>query len=707
MKRPAAVFGFTVLFTIITAILFSDAVVYAVFAATGVLCAVFGFMRRKKDFVVLLTVLTAVCLSFLSYKASYGLKYLPACQFDGITCTLTGTAAYFPQASGGYTVLKLENCSANGIELGGGAVFYGKEMPDVRPGDTVTVKNATLTCADKNSTFFFHSLSKNEYFSVFGGSLSSAPGARKGIIFKILSLRRLVSNRLRISLSSEAFPIADALITGNQDSVSAVFSNRLRVAGASHIFAVSGMHLSVWTLVLFFAFNFLFGTRRIISIPGIAFVLFFIVFSGKSPSVIRAGIMLITVFVGKFLKRQPDALNSLGLASALCVTVNPFLAGNVSFLLSTAATAAVFVSSQLVDPKKIPVSFFGLKKLAVSITCTLVTSVTVTVFTMPISAYFFGSSSLLSGISSLLCTLPAEGTMISGALGAAFIGVEPLGGFSFYVCEKLCRVISVTIQKLAEFECFLITVDAKTIAVLYTAMFAAAYAAAMLTSKKKTAAVAVSSLFLSAALTAVLISHAFSAPQTSIYIAGGKNGDILISENHGESTVVLGMSGSYSSTSEIKSMMTNDGRVSADLLILSNGLRNKQKLISAYLPAEILYADGSSTLCASDNSVKNAEFTLSPSTTLTYTNNDGFRGCILRTADKTVVFVFSGKSFSLPDEYLNADIAVFKYGLPENASNMHAQKIMLSTYADGDGTIIAANTKGIQITASEDIEWHR
>lgn len=702
MKRTAAVFGFTALMTVIAVMLFSDAAAYIIFAAAGVLCAVCGMLRKNRLFRMLLTVCLAVCVSFLSYKASYELKYKPAEQLDGVTCTLTGTAADFPYASGGYTVLKLESCTANGIKFSGGAVFYGKEYPDIRPGDTVTVKNAELTCADKSSRFFFHSLSKGEYFSVFGGSLSVENGTRSGVVYNILSLRRLVSNRLRISLSSESFPIADALITGNQATLSDIFASRLRIAGASHIFAVSGMHLSVWTFVLFFLLGKSSSVRRITSAAGIVFVLFFIVFTGKSPSVIRSGIMLITVFVGRLLRKPPDAMNSLGLAFALCITVNPFLAGNVSFLLSTAATAAVITAAHAAEVRHLRIKNNVLKIAVTSVADTMTASAAVTVFTMVISSYFFGSASLLSGISSLLCTLPAEGAMIFGALGAAFFGAKPFGTVLFRVCETLCGLISFLIQKLSELDSFLIPLNFEKTAVLCAAMCLSAITAALLSPRtgKRHAAAAAVSLCISAALAATLVTHAFQLPQTSVYIAGGKNGDILISENRGESTVVLGMSGSYSASSDIKSIMTNDGRINADLLILSNGLKNKQKLISSYFPTEILYADGSSTLCASDETVEHAEFALSRYTVLKYTNSKGFHGCILRTADKAVAFILSGKSYPLPDEYLNADVAVFKYGLPENAENMTATKILLSAYADGDGIITAENTNGIKITAS-------
>lgn len=702
MKRPAAVFGFAALFTVIAVMLFSDTAAYVIIAAAGIPCAVFGALRKKHFVSVLLTVCLASCISFLSYKAAYELKYLPDSTFNERTCTLVGTAADYPYASGDCTSVKLKDLSANGTKLNGGAVFYGKELPRILPGDTVTVKKATLRGVDKNDAFFMHSLSSNEYFTVFNGDLSASPGERKGLTFGILSLRHAVSNRLRISLSAAAFPVADALITGNQSVFTADFSRGLRIAGASHIFAVSGMHLSVWTVILFFVLTSLIGTRRINSVIGIVFILFFIVFTGKSPSVIRAGIMLTVAFAGSALRLPPDPMNSLGLASAFCVIANPFLAGNVSFLLSTAATAAVITAGIISSSHFIDIKIMLIKNIAVAFVDAFTISAVVTVFTLPISAFFFGSASLLSGLSTVLCTLPAETVMVFGVAGTILFGTDFVGGLAFYICEKAARLILAITDKLSELDCFIVPLNIKYAVIISICILTAATVAASFAPVPRTAAVACSTFCVCAALSAMLIYGSLLTPKTTVYIPGGKNCDIVITENNGECTAVLGMSGSFSSLTSVKRELTKCGRTNADLLILSGGITDRQKLISSYAPDTVLFADGSSTLFEDGTTVTSATFSMSDTTTLTYTNRDGFSGCLLKTADKTVAFVFSGKTHDLPDEYLATDVTVFKYGIPENAKDSSSRKITLSV--ETDDSISALNTNAVVITAAGGIK---
>ena len=696
MKRPAAVFGFTALITVPAVFFAGQAAAYIGAGICALLCMIFGLTHRRRGFVTALTVCAAVCASFLSYEAAYKLRYEPVKCVDGKTLTVTGTAADFPHTSGDYTVVRLSGCTAGGVKAVG-ISLYGKQLPDIRPGDTVTVKKAVITAADKNSVFFLHSLSQNNFHSVFSsGEISIRAGKRSGLVYRILTMRKTVSERLKISLSKEAAPIADALITGNRSDFTSEFSSGLRVSGSSHIFAVSGMHLSVWTAVLFSVFGSRFFSGRIVSALGIAFVLFFIVFTGQSPSVIRSGIMLLTAFSGNFLRKPSDAMNSLGLSAAIYILINPFAAGNVSFLLSLTATAAVIVTAEFTKHISFKNMFPLIRSVISFITGTLAASVTVTLFTLPVSCFFFGSASLLSGISSLLCTLPAETAMVSGALGAVLFGTGKLSGFPFYICEICAKAIIKIINALSSLDIFIIPLEAKPTAVFCVSALIVISAAAVLTSFNKRAVTACTAAVISAGLCIALTASSFMLPSTEIFISGNKNGDILISENHGESAVVIGMSGSFKSVSSVNREMTRTGRVNADLLILSPGVRNKPRFNSDYAPRDTINSNGTSSLTTENAVLTQTRFRLSDNTCLTYTRRDGFCGCICVSGKYKTAFVFSGKKYPLPEEYLSADIIVFKNGMPENAASSPARKIMLSVSTD-ENTTYAADTGGIKI----------
>lgn len=81
-----------------------------------------------------------------------------------------------------------------------------------------------------------------------------------------------------------------------------------------------------------------------------AFVLFYMLLTGMSPSVSRAGIMLLLSFLAQLVSRRADAAVSLAAAVLLMLLYNPFLARNTGFLFS------VFSIHRRADPGLGPLS---------------------------------------------------------------------------------------------------------------------------------------------------------------------------------------------------------------------------------------------------------------------------------------------------------------------------------------------------------------
>ena len=94
------------------------------------------------------------------------------------------------------------------------------------------------------------------------------------------------------------------------------------------------MHLSIWTGLIFLILRKKAVSKPYVGILLIIFIILFCFFTGLSPSVLRAGIMQISLYLGAIFRKRAEPVNSLGLATAVLLISNPFLAGNVSFLLS-------------------------------------------------------------------------------------------------------------------------------------------------------------------------------------------------------------------------------------------------------------------------------------------------------------------------------------------------------------------------------------
>ncbi len=695
MKRPGAVFGFAVLITTISVMFFSDIAAYTVCAVSGILGIAAAILKKKPLKNAAITVCAASCIAFLSFSLMLNFGYNSVKELAGKTYNITGVAEDFPTLSGDYTTVTLKDCTANGTAINCDITLYGKELADIQPGDTVTLKNAELSGKKKNNNpFFYHSISKKSYFNIFSaGNITITPGSRSGLLYEIKKLRRFCTVKIKTGMSTETFPLADALFTGSQTYFSSEFSGNMRTAGASHLFAVSGMHLALWTSILFGTGSSRLRSNRILSLFGIVFVLFFILFTGKSPSVIRAGIMLIISFVGNIFRRRADGMNSLGIATAISVLCNPFIAGNVSFLLSTAATAAIISAQPLTEKRTDHDSI--IKSIGSFLYKAFVISSAVTIFTLPIVIYFFSSASLLSGISTLICTIPAEGTMLMSLFGILFPTGSALGGFSFFAAEKCCKFILAYAAFAAKLDYFVFPTTTVFALLASVIILAAAVTTAIITHKNSKAIIAAVSASASVFLAVSIVATAFTVPTTSIYIPGEKSADILISAGGGKSTVIIG-GGSNSSAYDIKSQMASNGQTGCDLLIFPKGVRKTADDETNFSPKKILLSDG--TFDGDESNTKNTEITysLGQGEQLIYTNNDSFCGCLLTSDNIKIGIVLSGADSVIPDEYSDTDTLIFRKKPPESVKDYKGKKIYLTSNS-------AVTDKDIKVTDTDSV----
>ncbi len=188
-------------------------------------------------------------------------------------------------------------------------------------------------------------------------------------------------------LSQEAFSICSALLVGYDDEIDSEVMQSFSHSGTLHILSVSGMHTGVLYGVLIFIFS-LFDKHDKYKKTKFIFVLFFlclfVVITGLSPSVLRAALMLGLILFGKTFYKQGNAYNTLLFSAFLLLLINPYLIKDVGFLLSYCAVGGIMY----LYPILAKLYAFDNKILQWLWTSILI-SVAATIFTLPISLYFF------------------------------------------------------------------------------------------------------------------------------------------------------------------------------------------------------------------------------------------------------------------------------------------------------------------------------
>ncbi len=213
---------------------------------------------------------------------------------------------------------------------------------------------------------------------------------------------------LHKSIGGDEADFASAIFLGNKGEVSQKIKLAFRRCGASHLLALSGLHLSVLAAGLEFALRAIRVKKKIrIGISALATVLFALV-TGLSASVMRAAIMLIIYFASQLIGEERDSLTSLFVALALIIAVRRYAVWDAGLWMSFFATLGLVLFSDRLLPKFSATTrenysaarkfFMGALKYVLGL---LAASLVATLFTLPVTYIAFGGISLISPLSNL------------------------------------------------------------------------------------------------------------------------------------------------------------------------------------------------------------------------------------------------------------------------------------------------------------------
>ena len=166
------------------------------------------------------------------------------------------------------------------------------------------------------------------------------------VMRRVVQIRYDIIITLSNLIGGDEGSLAGALVVGSKNRISTEIIDAFKIAGAAHLTAVSGLHLSVVTGSFAFLFKKLRLNGRVSYVLLIIIVVSFCMLSDFSKSVLRAGIMMVILFSGMLFKRRADALNSLG-AALFFICLNPFAVCDLGTVLSGVCILALIASSRI------------------------------------------------------------------------------------------------------------------------------------------------------------------------------------------------------------------------------------------------------------------------------------------------------------------------------------------------------------------------
>ncbi len=123
-------------------------------------------------------------------------------------------------------------------------------------------------------------------------------------------------------------------ILGDNSYIDKNVKNSYQTNGISHLFAVSGMHVSLLTMIMYFMLNKLLNNKIIINGLIVTMLLIYIFLTNGSPSIIRASFLFILCLLNKELNLKIDNYIILLFILAISLLYNPYYIYNSGFLFS-------------------------------------------------------------------------------------------------------------------------------------------------------------------------------------------------------------------------------------------------------------------------------------------------------------------------------------------------------------------------------------
>lgn len=394
--------------------------------------------------------LLTVAAALFSYTACYRLQVLPISALDGEKAEVTATVVSLPEYRYGryYYVCKTQSIAHSEMPQECKIRISSSVEWDVEPYDLVKLPvNFYLSGERIDSSSAKYYASRGIYingYTYFEPEITKT--GNRPLNYYFLKIREYLTNAIDNALNTRTAGVCKALLLGDKSGLRESDQNYFRRSGVSHLFAVSGLHLAVLSNALFRLLHKVRMKRKPAAILTAFSVLLFMGITGFSPSVSRAGIMAIIMYLGMAFSKNADSLNSLGISALLLTILNPFAVQNTALLLSFFATLGILLlygplTGRILERlKKIslkPVA--AILKGMVSITGTTIAA---TVFTVPILAYSYESLSLVGILANLLLLYPAGIALICTGLGAILGGAGFLQFLSyplFFVAGQLAR----------------------------------------------------------------------------------------------------------------------------------------------------------------------------------------------------------------------------------------------------------------------------
>lgn len=330
---------------------------------------------------------------------------------------------------------------AERLHIGERIFFEGKVLPPVNAGNPAEF--------DMERYMYVNGITGNVYLSIDGWQ-SLGDEALSLPMYALVLREKLVNVYNGLGLGAEELAVLSAFTVGEKRVLTENIRELYATAGASHLLALSGLHLGIFYMIITLLLPVRAGNRLFVILRELIAVLLlwgFALVAGLSASVVRAAILFTLISMARCLQRDNSSMNALAFAVIVMLVAVPRWLFDVSFQLSFSAVAAILLLQKPFS-RILNVDAHGSCYKFVAEVFAI--SVSAQVGTFPFIWYYFGTFPLYFMLTNFVAIPVAFIVMLLSVVLLAVTPIVQLQQLVAWVIDFLLRVLNGFLRLVAE-----------------------------------------------------------------------------------------------------------------------------------------------------------------------------------------------------------------------------------------------------------------
>ena len=290
---------------------------------------------------------------------------------------------------------------------------------------------------------------------------------------KIYEFKAYVKDLIKVSFKDEKADLAIAMIYGDTNNLDETTKQSFETIGVSHLMSVSGTHVASFVLII----NMFLGNNNkkrinknkskdgikytnrsknkkditkkgkkiLISTIQILSICVYVIFTGASVSVLRAGLMIILAIIYNILDKDKGKYKALLISLAVIFLNNPFVIFNIGMLLSYLATLGIILYAKYFTNylhKFIPkVKNKVVERLIKTVVQSIAITLSVQLMILPVQIQTFNKISFPVIISNLIIGTISIPIRVIGTIGIILSFIPTISSFVFTLLKPFVSIL--------------------------------------------------------------------------------------------------------------------------------------------------------------------------------------------------------------------------------------------------------------------------